>query len=105
MNYFKKEQKAEDKRLIDLTVKEYLILSGNQQKSIIASSGILEKLEPLRTDKWVSRQQVAKEYNISLVTLDKWVKYNQIPKPIKKGGRVFFSRKELNAFNLKSKKR
>ena len=70
MNYFKKEEKVEDKRLIDLTVKEYLILSGNQQKSIIASSGILEKLEPIRTDKWVSRKQVAKEYDISLVTLD-----------------------------------
>ena len=104
MNFFKKEEES-NKRLIDLTEQEFFLKQANQIKTLLATSGIMEKLEPIRSDKWLSRKEVAKEYGISTVTLDKWVKYNQIPKPIKKGGRVFFSRKELTEYNLKSKKR
>lgn len=104
MNLFKKDEES-NKRLIDLTEQEFFLKQANQIKTLLATSGIMEKLDPIRSDKWLTRKEVAKEYGISTVTLDKWVKYNQIPKPIKKGGRVYFSRKELAASNIKSKKK
>lgn len=93
-----------NRRLIDLSEREYFLKSAQVFRGVLVSMGIVDKLEPLQQDKLVPRVRVAKEYGVSLVTLDKWAKYGQIPRPIKKGGRVFYSRKELNEFNEKSKR-
>lgn len=97
--------KKETRRIFELTELEFFTKTAQQINAVLVSSGIIDKLEPIRADQLVTRRQVAKEYGVSLVTLDKWAKYGQIPKPTKKGGRVYYSRKELNAFNLKTKKR
>ena len=94
----------ECKRLGDLNEKDALFKIAQTVRGLMISMGIVEKLEPIGKDEMVPRIKVAKEYGISVVTLDKWAKYGQIPKPIKKGGRVFYSRKELNEFNEKFKK-
>lgn len=93
------------KRLADLSEKEALLKIAQTFRGVLFSMGIIEKLEPIKRDDMVPRLQVAKEYGVSTVTLDKWAKYGQIPKPIKKGGRIFYSRKELNEFNEKFKKK
>ena len=96
---------TDQKRLFELTEKEFFLKTAQVFRGVLTSMEIVEKLEPIQADKLVPRTQVAKEYGISLPTLSKWVQYGQIPKPIKKGGRVYFSRKELDAFNQKSKKK
>jgi predicted DNA-binding transcriptional regulator AlpA len=44
----------------------------------------------------VPRLDVAREFKISVVSLDKWVKYGLFPKPIKQGSRVYFRRSDLD---------
>lgn len=95
---------SNEKRLFELTEKEFFLKTAQTFRGVLTTMGIVEKLEPIQADKLVPRVKVAKEYGVSLVTLDKWAKYGQIPKPIKKGGRVYFSRKELDAFNQKTRK-
>lgn len=48
------------------------------------------------TDDLISRLDVAKVFGISLVTLAKWARLKILPKPIKKGGRVFYLRSQIN---------
>jgi predicted DNA-binding transcriptional regulator AlpA len=44
----------------------------------------------------VPRLDVAREFQVSVVSLDKWVKYGQFPKPIKQGSRVYFKRSDID---------
>ncbi|MBK9192728.1 MAG: helix-turn-helix domain-containing protein [Crocinitomicaceae bacterium] len=44
----------------------------------------------------IPRRDVAKLFGISLVTLAKWARLKILPKPIKKGGRVFYLRSQIN---------
>ena len=97
-------EKNDNKMVVELKEKELLLKFAQTIRGVFISMGILDKLEPIRSDKLITRVQVAKEYGVSLVTLDKWAKYGQIPKPTKKGRRVYYSRKELNEFNQKTKK-
>ncbi len=92
-------------RITDLSEKEFLLKLAQTVRGVIVSMGVMDKLEPLERENLVPRVKVAKEYGVSVVTLDKWAKYGQIPKPIKKGGRVYYSRKELNEFNEKFRKK
>ncbi|MEZ5199119.1 MAG: helix-turn-helix domain-containing protein [Bacteroidales bacterium] len=43
----------------------------------------------------LSRKEVAKIYKTSLVTLRQWEKDGIIPKPIRKGSRVYFRKSEI----------
>lgn len=43
----------------------------------------------------IPRMDLAQKLKISLTTLDKWIKYNVVPKSIKIGGRVYFKIKEV----------
>ncbi len=45
--------------------------------------------------KFMSRQEVANLFNVSLVSIDKWKKHGILPKPIKQSGRVYFLREEI----------
>lgn len=78
-------------------------LKVSELKHIIQS--VLEaKLSEARKEKksinpkqeLVPRIDVAREFQVSVVSLDKWVKYGQFPKPIKQGSRVYFKREDLN---------
>lgn len=54
------------------------------------------KIEIDPVDDLIPRMEVAKLFDISLVTLAKWARLKILPKAIKKGGRVFYLRSELN---------
>lgn len=43
----------------------------------------------------LTRQEVADIYKVSLVTIRQWEKDNIIPKPIRKGSRVYFLKSEI----------
>lgn len=45
--------------------------------------------------KFMSRQEVADLFNVSLVSIDKWKKYGILPQPIKQSGRVYYLREEI----------
>lgn len=47
-------------------------------------------------DELIPRLDLAQRFKVSTVTLDKWVKYKQLPKPIKQGGRVYFLRSAIS---------
>ena len=52
--------------------------------------------KPDPVDDLIPRTEVAKLFGISLVTLAKWARLKILPKPIKKGGRVFYLRSQIN---------
>lgn len=43
----------------------------------------------------ITRQQVAKMFNVSTVSLDKWKRAGILPKSIKMAGKVYYLRKEI----------
>ena len=61
-----------------------------------------EKLINEKDEELLTRQEVADIYDITLVTLGQWVKDGKIPKPIKKGNRVYFPKSEIYS-DIKSK--
>ncbi len=51
----------------------------------------------------IPRVKVAKFFSISTVTLDKWIKWGKLPKPIKQSSRVYFYKDDIeNMMNNKS---
>ena len=90
-------------------------LSGQQLIDIICE---LKKIEPEPLGKkniikqelfegidLINRHEVAEYFRVSLVTIDKWIKKELIPKPIKIGGAVYFNRNEMNDYIKNAKKR
>jgi len=51
----------------------------------------------------VPRLVAAASTSVCPETLDKWVKIGIFPKPVKKGGRVYFYQSDLDSFNTKNK--
>lgn len=47
------------------------------------------------SEELIPRIDLANKLKISTVTLDKWVKNNTIPAPIKIGGRIYFDRQKV----------
>lgn len=84
----------EDSLLVTLKISEL--------KSILEEI-IEEKLNVLKSSiqestsftKFMSRQEVADLFKVSLVSIDKWKKHGILPKPIKQSGRVYFLREEI----------
>ena len=46
-------------------------------------------------DALISRQELAHYFDVSLVTIDKWVYHKVIPAPFKLGNRVYFRKTEI----------
>jgi predicted DNA-binding transcriptional regulator AlpA len=92
------------KRLIDMTQDE---LSQLLTMTISSLIGDLKKNDQMTNKKvneeLVPRLLVAQEFSVSAVTIDKWVKYTDFPKPIKAGRKLFFRRKDLQNFISKGK--
>lgn len=53
------------------------------------------KREDKLTGKLIPRKEVAKLFNISLVSLDKWRRKGLLPKPVKQGSRVYYKKDEI----------
>lgn len=45
--------------------------------------------------KLINREQVARYFDISLVTLAKWVKNRVLPRPLKQNSRVYFRKQDI----------
>ncbi len=82
------------KHLVELTEEDLknLIRSLLIQQQVAATSSV----KPEVINDLIPRRDVAKLFGISLVTLAKWARLKILPKPIKKGGRVFYLRSQIN---------
>lgn len=72
------------RHIIESVLEAKLSKSKKEEKSINTSEELVPRLD------------VAREFKVSVVSLDKWVKYCQFPKPIKQGSRVYFRRSDID---------
>lgn len=85
---------------------EKLILTSPDELKQFISDSIKESLSEISgshsnessQSPLMTRQEVASILDVSLVTLNQWVKDGRIPKPRKIGKRVLFLRKEFMDF-------
>ena len=93
-----------NKRLIDMTQEELSQLLTLTISSLIGDfKKNDQKSDKEVNDELVPRLTVALEFSVTAVTLDKWVKFTDFPKPIKAGRKLFFRRKDLQNFISKGK--
>ena len=94
-----------NKRLIDMTQEELSRLLTLTISSLIED---LKKNDQHNSEtvneELVPRLNVAREFSVTAVTIDKWVNYTDFPKPIKVGRKLFFRRIDLQQFILKGGK-
>lgn len=87
----------EQQKLIFISVErseiEQMIEAGIDK----ALQRIMSQMQPQATEELLTRKQVAELFKTSLVTLRQWEKDGIIPKPIRKGSRVFFRKSEIMA--------
>jgi predicted DNA-binding transcriptional regulator AlpA len=94
-----------NKRLIDMTQEELsrlLILTISSLIGDLKTND--QKSNDEENEEIVPRLIVAREFSVSAVTVDKWVKYTDFPKPFKVGRKLFFRRGDLQNFISKGKK-
>lgn len=82
------------KLLVELTEEDLQKLIVETITQQLVNQNKLPNRDPM--DDLIPRLEVAKLFGISLVTLAKWARLKILPRPIKKGGRVFYRRSELN---------
>lgn len=78
------ELKDEDLRQL---LREELQTTLREQVKDVKESANLSKL--------ISRQNLAEYFDVSLVTIDKWVTHKVLPAPFKLGNRVYFRKAEI----------
>lgn len=83
-NWGKEELKALFKESVSETIKEQLSL-------------LLKKKDNGDEQELLTRKQVADIYCISFVTLREWERNKIIPKPIRKGARVYWRKSDIIA--------
>jgi predicted DNA-binding transcriptional regulator AlpA len=94
---------SNEKRLIDMTRDELIQLLTMTISSFIVD--IKQNNENnYSNDELVPRLVVAQEFSVSAVTIDKWVRFTDFPKPIKAGRKLFFRRGDLQNFISKGQK-
>jgi predicted DNA-binding transcriptional regulator AlpA len=83
------------KHLFELKDEDLRELLRHELKQILA--GLKEALANQATDldELISRQELADYFDVSLVTIDKWVYHKVIPAPFKLGNRVYFRKSEI----------
>ena len=64
-------------------------------KKAIIASGITNKRETALSKALLSRKDVADLFGITLPTLEKWKSTEILPAPIKRGGRVYYLRSQI----------
>ena len=90
------------KRLIDMTQDELSQLLIMTIKPLIGDfKKNDQKSDNEVKDELVPRLTVALEFSVTAVTLDKWVKFTDFPKPIRAGRKLFFRRGDLQKFIMK----
>lgn len=90
-----KRNPKDDRQIFHLNVKELKHIIQSVLDSKLSETQKEEKsINPKH--ELVPRLDVAREFKVSVVSLDKWVKYGQFPKPIKQGSRVYFKRSDID---------
>lgn len=82
------------KLLVELTEEDLKKLIAETITQQLGNHAKLPNRDPM--DDLIPRLDVAKLFGISLVTLAKWARLKILPRPIKKGGRVYYMRSQLN---------
>ena len=86
-----------DKLIITMHISELKILIENiidQKIQKITASEIVKSVNDL--PKFMTRQEVADLFGVSLVSVDKWKKHGILPTPIKQSGRTYFLRMDID---------
>lgn len=103
------EQLSDKRHIVTLTVDEliqsiisaiHLELSNDPEKQEFE-----EKEKEDITQILVSRKDLAKMFDVSTVSLDKWKRAGLLPKPIKMAGRVYYLKSEIMEMIEKRKSR
>ncbi|MDG1056509.1 MAG: helix-turn-helix domain-containing protein [Flavobacteriaceae bacterium] len=55
-------------------------------------------LIPDKKTELLTRKEVAELFGISLVTLDKWRRFDLLPRSTKQGGRIYFLKEEIENY-------
>lgn len=83
--------------IVTMTVEDLAKFFDERLRSGLVKHNLINEVSEKESQKLLPREKVAEIYNISLVTLNKWTKLGIIPKPIKRGKRVFY--RELDIQN------
>lgn len=95
------EEINDDVLIAYLKVKDLRELIKNELKLLTNS---IQSKQPDKTkNDLIPRKDLARFFAVSTVTLDKWVRYTDFPKPIKQGGRVYFLGEEIDNY-IKARK-
>lgn len=100
---------SDDRHIVTLTVRELqeaIAMAVKLEVAEFFQNKLPEKNEEEDlTDYLIPRQDLAKMFGISTVSLDKWKRAGLLPKPVKMAGRVYYIRKEIMELIEKRKKK
>lgn len=81
--------------IVTMTVEDLAKFFDERLRSVLDAHNQLNEVSRNESQKLLPRDKVAEIYNISLVTLNKWTKLGIIPKPIKRGKRIFYREADI----------
>jgi len=88
-----------NKLIVTLNVSELKTLIAETIDSRIKNlKEVPSELPKINLPKFLTRAEVAALFRVSLVTIDKWRRYNRLPKTIKQSGRTYFLKNEIEEF-------
>ena len=88
-----------NKLLVTLYVSELKDLINETIESKLSKYKITEATSvKIELPKFLTRQEVAKQFQVSLVTIDKWRRCGLLPKTIKQAGSTYFLSKDIEKF-------
>ena len=85
-----------EKLIVTLNVSELRDLIAEAVESKIRELKLVQQASSEKVlPKFMTRQEVAEVFGVSLVSIDKWKKFGLLPQPIKQSGRTYFLRKQI----------
>lgn len=89
------EQKKDD-FIVTMTASDLTrLIESSVYRAIEKFKENLTNNQPEDLPELIPRKEVAKLFNISLVSLDKWRRKGLLPKPVKQGSRVYYKKDEI----------
>jgi len=85
-----------EKLIVTLNVSELKEIISETLESKISRFKSIEPIKlKIELPKFITRQDVANQFMVSLVTIDKWRRHGLLPKTIKLSGRTYFIKKDI----------
>ena len=85
----------ENKLLIHFTQSDLRKMIQEEVKKALVISGLTNKREIALSRELLTRKDVANLFRITLPTVEKWRSAEILPAPIKRGGRVYYLRSQI----------